>query len=252
MARTIGSLDAVEQARVHIVLPEDTLYSEQQQQPTASVLLKLSSGHKLTEEQVTGITHLVATSVEGLAPEDITVLDTKGEVLSDGLADESGAADSQRFAIQREYESTIETKVSDMLDTVLGPQRAVVTAHADLDWTEIETSSEAYQPADSGTPAVRSSHEEAESYSGTPTTAEGVPGTDSNLPTYSGVTAGETPGADTGSGAYQRSDQTYTYEISKVISHTLAVPRCGHQAERIGAGRQGHRRTATPRASGRP
>ncbi|MHB0877385.1 MAG: flagellar basal-body MS-ring/collar protein FliF [Anaerolineae bacterium] len=224
LARTIASLDAVEQARVHIVLPEDTIYSEEQKQPTASVLLKLSSGRKLTEEQVTGITHLVATSVEGLAPEDITLLDTKGQVLSDGLADETGSADSQRFAIQREYESTIEAKVSAMLDTVLGPDRAVVTAHANLDWTEIETSTEAYQPAEGGTPVVRTARELTESYAGTPAAAEGAPGTDSNLPTYTGVEAGATPGAAGSDGQYERSDTAYTYEVSKVISHTLQSP----------------------------
>ncbi|MGQ9552814.1 MAG: flagellar basal-body MS-ring/collar protein FliF [Anaerolineae bacterium] len=230
LGRTIASLEAVEQARVHIVIPQPTIYSDLEKPPTASVLVKLRPGGHLNEGQVIGITHLVSTSVEGLQPENITIVDTKGTVLNDGLTSPDGRVSDDRFRAQQTYERAIADKVQAMLETVLGPQRAVVSVSADLDWSQTETSTEAYQPPTDGTPVVRSAREMRESYSGTPTSAEGVPGVDSNLPSvpsYSGTTAGQ-PGAQqtpaASEGSYQRSDLTYNYELSKVVSHTVDAP----------------------------
>ncbi len=225
LARTIASLDAVEQARVHIVQPETSLYTDQQKQTTASVLLKLKAGRHLTADQVQGITHLVATSVEGLQPESITVLDTSGTVLSDGLASQGAQLSDERLKAQQAYEDALQAKVQQMLETVLGPNRAVVGVHVDMDWTQTDVQKETYDPAVQGTPVVRSAREVRESSGSSPAVAQGAPGVDSNVgvPSYPGTAA--TPGATaSASSGYEKSDLTYNYELSKTTSRQVEAP----------------------------
>ncbi len=92
LGRTIGGLDAIEQARVHLVIPERTLFTEQAKEPTASVMVRLRSGRKLSEEQVWAIGNLVASSVEGLRPENVTIVDVNGRVLAEGAGGETKAS----------------------------------------------------------------------------------------------------------------------------------------------------------------
>jgi len=224
LARTIATLDQVQQARVHIVIPEKTIFSDLQQPPTASVLVKMKPGQQLREEQIAGISHLVATSVEGLQPENITIVDTKGRILNDGLASGDRLIGDDRLKMQQEYERAVRSKVQSMLETILGPERAVVTVHADFDWTQSEISRETYETPTSGNPLVRSSREIRESRSGDSGAAEGVPGVASNVPsapTYPGTTSSEN---STTNGQYERADVTYNYELSKIVSHTIEAP----------------------------
>ena len=229
LARTIANLDVVDQARVHIVIPRPTIYSDLEKPTTASVLLKLKPGRRVSEEQILGITHLVSTSVEGLRPENITIVDTQGSILSDALSTRNGRIQGDHFQAQRAYEQAVEAKVRDMLSLVLGPQRAAVTVHAELDWSETETSREAYEAPAGGNAAVRSSRETRESSGGAAATVGGVPGTQSNLPsvpTYPGTTTGQpdSTATDGSQDRYERSEVTYNYELSKVVSRTLEAP----------------------------
>jgi len=82
LSRTINSLDEIQSSRVHIVMPKKSLFAEDQKKPTASVILKLKSGRTLQEPQIQGIAHLVASSIEGLNPQDVMIVDGSGKVLS--------------------------------------------------------------------------------------------------------------------------------------------------------------------------
>ncbi|HVP39537.1 MAG TPA: flagellar basal-body MS-ring/collar protein FliF [Candidatus Saccharimonadales bacterium] len=152
LTRTIQGLEEVEQARVHIVIPEPHLYTEERTTPTASVVLKLHG--RLNPGQVQGITHLVASSVEGLKPEDITVIDTNGNVLSKGHSESTLAGlSNDQLELQQNVETYLARKVQTMLEGVLGNNHAVVQVSAQLDFDKIESTVEKYDPDN---PVVRS------------------------------------------------------------------------------------------------
>jgi flagellar M-ring protein FliF len=147
LARTILQLDEVEGARVHIVAPQKALFREDEKPATASVVLKLKSGQPLKRETVQGIMHLVASSVEGLEPANVTVVDSRGSLLSDNTRPNSFAA---KTATQYELQHTVETylvqKAQSMLDGVLGAGNALVQVNAELDFRQAERTLEQYDP----------------------------------------------------------------------------------------------------------
>ena len=147
LTRTVQGLDEVEQARIHIVIPEPKLYTEERTSPTASVVLKLRGGARLSQGQVHGVTHLVASSVEGLKPEDVTIIDTNGNVLSKGHSDGGVAGlSSDQLELQQNVETYLAHKAQSMLDEVLGPNHAVVQVNALLDFEKIDRTTESYDP----------------------------------------------------------------------------------------------------------
>ena len=150
LSRTINHLGPVEQSRVHIVMPQPSLYTDEQKEASASVVLKLKPGQRLKDAQVRGIAQLVSSSVEGLKPEKLTIVDSNGNVLSDSLG---GEKDSQRMSLsqldsQRTFETDLEQRTQTMLDRVLGYGKATVRVRAVLDWDQFESSSETYSPSD--------------------------------------------------------------------------------------------------------
>ena len=217
LQRTIGSLDAVQAVRVHLVIPEKTLLSSDQGMSTASVTIQVKPGHALNADQVRSITHLVASSVEGLKPENVVVVDTEGNMLADGTGAEGlmdvSQKDEQRAAEQA-YATEVQKRVQAILDTILGPNRSVVQANVEMDWTQREVTSNMYEPTEV---AIRSSQKINESSTEGGTTG-GVPGAASNLPTPVATTTG----ADGTS--YQRSEETLNYEVSQIQSHEIVAP----------------------------
>jgi flagellar M-ring protein FliF len=227
LSRTISSIDVIQEARVHLVLPKKELYEERQLEPTASVLVKLKYDTKLSYDQIKSIVHLVASSVEGLTPVNITVVDTKGEVLSDTVRDElmedtNGASYSyakqlkltnQQIKIQKDYERDIQKRVESMLSQVLGETRASVRVTAELNFDQVEKKDEVYEPIVGGKGVLRSSKKALESYTGAGVYPGGVPGTDSNIPGYKSVISGNSQ--------YTKSDVTENYEITKRESHVV-------------------------------
>ncbi|GAB4364507.1 MAG: flagellar basal-body MS-ring/collar protein FliF [Calditrichia bacterium] len=154
LARTIEQIDVVERARVHIVIPKESLFQEDQKEATASVILKLRGGTRPSKSVVQGVCHLIASSVEGMRPENITVLDTQGRVLSDNRDPNDLVSLS---ATQLEYSNQVEQylmqKAQTMLDQVVGPGNSVVRLTAQLDFTQVEKSIEEYDPENT---AIRS------------------------------------------------------------------------------------------------
>lgn len=224
LARTITAMEGVEQARVHLVLPEKRLFAQQQEKPTASVMLVLRPGARLSEEQIWAIGNLVASSVEGLEPEQVTIVDTHGRVLAEGGVKRTGESSRMRLSLaqisaEREVELELESRLQRMLDTALGPNKAVVRVSADLDWSQIETTREQYEPqGGSRTGVIRSFRQTIESTGGITVTG-GVPGVDANvLPIYQPVITG------TEQAGLVRNDTVVNYEISKTVMRTVNAP----------------------------
>lgn len=220
LERTIGSIESIESVRVHVVTPEKSLLVSDQAPTTASVTLKVKPGRNIEMAQVRAITHLVASSVEGLQPENVVVVDTEGNMLSSGgsddLANAAAQSDSQRAA-EAQAAAEVRRRVQAMLDKILGPNRSTVQAAVAMDWSHREVTSNTFDP----TPvAVRSSQKIQESYNTDGVVSGGVPGAASNLPTPVPQLAGTPqPGV-----IYSRSEETMNYEISQVQSKEIITP----------------------------
>ena len=208
LERTIGSLDSVQTVRVHLVTPEKSLLSSDQLLSTASVTIQIKPGRTLDSSQVRAVTHLVASSVEGLKSENVVVVDSEGNMLADGMgtASESDQSlkDDQRAA-ELAYAAEVQKNVQNILDTILGPNRSVVKATVEMDWTQREITSNTFAPTEV---AIRSSQIINESSSDGGATG-GVAGAVSNLPTPVATTTAN------GNSTYQRSEETLNYEVSQ-------------------------------------
>ena len=219
LERTISSLSSVEGVRVHIVIPEKSLLTEDQTPATASVTLQQKTGNSITNAQVQSITHLVASSIEGMDPENVVVVDVNGNLLASGQTD--GATASMAMVdnhLSAEYAAArqIESDIQNFLDSILGPNKSVVQAQVVMDWTERETTSQTFDPNSS---VVRSEQNVNESQAVGGDENAGVPGADTNLPDG-------TDGTTTTDGAviYQHSENVTNYEITETNSREIVAP----------------------------
>ena len=214
LARTIREIRQVESARVHLVIPKKSLFIEEQKKATASVILKMKPGSRLNKEQVKGVMKLVAGSVEGLEPAQVTVLDTRGMVLSQDVMqpENDKTMTASQMSIKREYESNLEKRLRTMMERVVGLQKVVVRVSAPMDFSRVEKTEELFDP---DLTAVRSEHLLSVAKQEPAAAGQGVPGVVANTP-------GAAAQAQTGSGgtASKKDDQTRNYEVSKTVSHT--------------------------------
>ncbi len=158
LTRTIMELNEVQAARVHIVMPKDKLFRQDQKDATASVVLKLRGSAGLDRRQVSGITHLVASSVEGLEPKNITIVDYDGNLLSSPQQnDELAGLSASQLDVRQRVESYLQQKAQSMMDDVLGPGKSVIRVTAELNFAQIERTSETFDP---NSPAIRSEQRE--------------------------------------------------------------------------------------------
>ncbi len=215
LQRTIMSLDAVDRARVHIAMRERSLYRKEDEPPSASVVLKLRPGQKLGKRQVAGIVHLVASSVDGLSPDRVTVVDEKSNVLSSGDGDGEG---------QGELEQTLAHRVEDMLSRFLGPGHVAVSVTADIDTSQTEKTEEVFDPQKT---ALHSENRTVEGQGNLDAaTTGGVAGARGNLP---GAPAPPAPppaapaaGAPAGTPpTLTRLQETKNYDVTRVVSRTI-------------------------------
>ncbi|MFH2056902.1 MAG: flagellar basal-body MS-ring/collar protein FliF, partial [bacterium] len=147
LSRTIIGLDEVEAARVHLVIPEERLFQEDENPPTASVVLKVKGTAKLRERQLQGISYLVASAVEGMSPDHVTMIDYDGNLLSSQMgSDESAMLSSTQFEMRKNVEKYLESKAQSMLAGVIGQGRAIVRVTADLNFQRINTTVESFNP----------------------------------------------------------------------------------------------------------
>jgi len=139
LRRTLRTLNEVEDARVHLVIPEPSLYTESAEPPTASVVLKLRGNRSLAPPQVNAIANLVASAaVEGLDPQDVTIVDTSGNQLSKPILDEFAMQSSTVMELKMMYEKNLESRVKSLIDGAFGPGAALVMVNADIDFDRLE------------------------------------------------------------------------------------------------------------------
>lgn len=146
LAKSIQTIDGVAHARVHIVNPEQKLFASDEEKTTASVVLKLKPGYRLSSTNIAAITHFVSGGVKGLKAESVTIIDSEGRLLS-GTADPGLATGASTVHDYRErVEQDLAHKAEDMLTTVLGPGRATVRVSAVIDMNSVNTITETYDP----------------------------------------------------------------------------------------------------------
>lgn len=148
LSRTIGRLEQVQSATVKVAMPEQELFSAEQDPTTASVVLSIRPGANLEPAQVKGITRLVANAVPGLKSGDITITDSQGNILEGAGEDLSGTTvAARRLALEQQYEQSVQRRLDGMLAAVLGPGKAVAQVDASLDLDKVTTDSETFNPA---------------------------------------------------------------------------------------------------------
>jgi len=147
LVRTIVQQEGIEGARVLIVLPKRTVFKEEEEPPKASVVVKLSNGTTFSNSNTTAILNLVANSVEGLSPQNVILLDTKGRLLSKKIDDEQeGAINSKQYEIKQSVEQYLSKKVKSILNQVIGYGNSTVQVNAEFNFNQIEKTMETFDP----------------------------------------------------------------------------------------------------------
>src|SRR3989475_4998803 len=228
LARTISGLGGVESARVHLALPERSLFVGEGRRPSASVVVKLAPGHALSAAQIDGIVPLGAASVEGLAADGVTVVDEGGRMLTtDRRGGETVGAWSGALEMQASIERQLAERVESMLAAVVGRDKAVARVAATLEAASVERTEETYDPERTALRTQRTTREQTTGAR----TGGGAPGVQSNL-TTDPAAVNEPEGPRT-----ERRGGSPSYEGPHGGSHTGAPAGGGRQ--RPGPGRSG-------------
>ncbi len=147
ISRTIIQQDGIENVRVHIVFPEKTVFKDEQKEATASVVIKLRSGFTLSQHSIMAITNLVASSVEGMDPSYVTIIDNKGRLLSKRQEESELAINSSKqYEIKGSIENYLAGKAQEILDKIVGYDNSDVKVNVDLDFKQIEKTLESIDP----------------------------------------------------------------------------------------------------------
>ncbi|WP_372399117.1 flagellar basal-body MS-ring/collar protein FliF [Azospirillum sp. HJ39] len=209
MARTVQTLNGVQQARVHLVLPKRELFARQQNPATASVFLKLRPGAQLSRENIQAIQQLIAASVPNLDPNRISIVDDKGKLLARGTGSDTAEAMMASAEEKKQaYEGRLARTIEDLLGRTLGYGKVRAEVSADLDFDRITTQSEIFDPESQvvrSTQTVAESNESADRDPLAPVTV------DQNLPT-SQASSSASP---LSSNKSNRNEETINYEITK-------------------------------------
>jgi len=220
LARTIGAIDGVQGADVHLVIPTSDVFADDSQKPSASVLLKAAPGKKFNSDQVRSIVNLVAGSVEGLDPTAVTVADSSGHTLSapgDGGLDGAGDQASQTAS----FEDGLARSIEDLLAPVTGQGGAVVRVKADLNFDQRSTTTESFATPPAGqTAPVVSSNTSKETFSG-PGAANAAGGA---LGGTTGQTQTATQGAASSANSYQKDTSDQSFAVGKVTEQVKSAP----------------------------
>jgi flagellar M-ring protein FliF len=220
LARSINTLNGVKASRVHVVIPKEAVFKEDQAKSTASVLVQMKPGARLAQDQVKGIVNLVANSIEGLKQGGITILDETGHVLFDGATMDSpfatGASASQ-LDLQHQYELSLQRDLESTLARVVGAGRSAVTVRARLNFDTVKKSEDTFGAATTASP--RSQTSTTETFTGSGINVGNVPGTGTN----GGVNAAANTTAN-GNSQYSRTETTTNNELNKTTTTTVKAP----------------------------
>jgi flagellar M-ring protein FliF len=215
LSRTINGLSEVESSRIHIVMSQRSLFVEDEEQASASVILKLRHGRWLSDEQVQGIVHLVSSSVPRLLPQNVTVVDNNGKMLAGFEEEHSGAKlSADHLEFQHRKEQALEKRITSMLEKVLGQGKAIVRVACELDFMQQEKTQEMFMPDNQ---VVRSEQLLSEVSSQSDQGVMGIPGLAANITQPQTTSPSAVPSAQ----GFQKEDKTRNYEIGKTISKQI-------------------------------
>jgi flagellar M-ring protein FliF len=217
LERSVMSLAEVEQARVHITFPKDSLFLDSRQPAKASVLVKLRAGAQMSAQNIAAICQLTASAVDGLAPESVSVVDARGNLLNRArkpASPEDPEPSEAAIEYRQKLERDLVTKIDRTLEPLLGPDKFRATASIECDFTSADESQETYDPSKS----VMVSSQKTEDISGSATSA-GIPGTASSLPRPA-----PRPGA--ASNGVTRRSENISFQSSRTVRH-LREPEGG-------------------------
>lgn len=213
LARTISSLNYVKSARVHLALPRRELFTRDQQEPTASVVLQMHGGRRLDKGEVQAVQNLVAAAVPKLKPSRISIIDGQGTLLARARDDAAGVDDSGNSAedVKAAFETRAARMIEEMLERVVGPGRVRAEVTAEMDFDRISTTSEIFDPDGQVVRSTQSVEETSRSRDGEVSTNVSVA---SNIPAP--LNQPQPAPTQTGSTAQSnRSEETVNYEISR-------------------------------------
>jgi len=230
LTRSITSMAAVQNARVHLALPNQNGFFREQQKPSASVLLTMHPGRVLDRAQVAGIVHLVSSSVPELDPKAVSVLDQTGALLTNSAdGPQNAGLDAQQLQYVAQIESGLSKRVVELLEPIVGRDNLRATVAADVDFSQSEATSEEFKP-NQGAQASISIRSQQTSENGGTANAQpsGVPGAASNqppVPATAPVTGAAQPlqtaqGGNATSGTGGRREATTNYELDKTVRVT--------------------------------
>lgn len=220
LTRTIEELDEVESAKVHIAMPSPSLFIREEKEPTASVLLRLKPYSTLKPQQVKTIVSFVSTSVESLKPENVTIMDVYGNLLSEGINDDNNGLlqlskiSTDQLTIKQKYEKELARSIQSMLEPMFGVGKVVVRANVTMDFAQVETKSETY-----GNSVLTSEQSREETSKGTTPATGGNPA-DANMgtPSYGNISG------SSGNNEYELTEKTRNYEVDKIVETKIGTP----------------------------
>jgi flagellar M-ring protein FliF len=199
LARTVASLNNIKAARVHLAIPKSSVFVRDERKPTASVLVELYPGRSLEPGQVMAIVNLVATSVPEMNKSGVTVVDQKGNLLSEQLENSELTMAGKQYDYSRRMEGMLTQRVHNILQPVLGNDRYKAEVSTDVDFSAVESTSEQFNPDQPALRSEQSTNEQRSASSG----PAGVPGALSNQPPGPATAPQTTGGAAGGTAAIQ-------------------------------------------------
>jgi flagellar M-ring protein FliF len=221
LMRTIGSLAAVQQVRVHLALPAQNGFFRDQQKPSASVMLTMHPGRTLDRAQISGIVHLVSSSVPELNPKAVSVVDGTGTLLTEQDGGTQNGLDTHQMQYRQQVEASLQKRLLELLEPVVGREHLRATVTADIDFTETTSVSEEFKPNNGDAPAAVKSTQILESTQAGANTPSGVPGAQTNqppVPATAPIAGGAQPlqGTQGGSGnGNLRKEATTSFEVDR-------------------------------------
>jgi flagellar M-ring protein FliF len=179
LVKTIRHIRGINRARVHLTIPESSPFVSERKPPAASVVIELDRGVELTKAEVTGISHLVASAVEGMRPDAVVILDDRGKRLSENNGDALTANTSNRLALESELNRKYEQQIEQILSRVVGEGKVIAKVAVNLDFTESVSTETSF---DGENTAVLSEVTNTQQLQGSRPSPQGIPGARANLP----------------------------------------------------------------------
>ncbi len=215
LARTIGTMDQIKSARVHLVLPQRELFSRETRPSTASVFLNLRTS-SLGQEQIRAVQHLVAAAVPGLKASNVAIIDQSGSLLARGEEDESTASVSSAAELKQKYESRLSRSIEDMIGRIVGYGKVRANVTAEMNFDVVSRNSESYNPDGQVVRSTQSTSEENIDNSGAASSGVTVA---NNLPGLPG--GGAAGGGETSGSKNTRTEEVTNFEISKTVENLV-------------------------------